>query len=203
MAALLLLEARSQRGLTAALALALSLESPDLLKAATITSISRQALTKIRRLGRSAAPKLYYAPPEVEELALSTGASAVLEDARAVDFAAANLAKRWSTAVREARNEGSPEWEAQSEGRKALAVSAEMTASNEALGSMSSEASRVGKLAHSAGFKVSMTWQADLDKLTCGKCDHLDGEERTLPDEFDALPPLHPRCRCHVLTDIT
>ena len=124
-------------------------------------------------------------------------------DATAVDLAAANMTKRWATAVVEARANGSPEWVAQSEGRSALAKSAEMTASYEALSAMSDETSRVGILAHRAGYKVVSTWQAALDKQTCDKCDHLDGEERTFPDEFDALPPIHNRCRCHILTDVS
>ena len=142
-------------------------------------------------------------PPEIAELALATGASTALEDARAVDVAAENLASRWSKTIEESRAEGSSEWVARSEARKVLATSAELTASNEALGAMNQEVYRVGVLAHNAGLKVSMIWQAELDKRTCDVCDHLNGEERVMPDEFDDLPPLHPRCRCHVLTDVS
>jgi SPP1 gp7 family putative phage head morphogenesis protein len=42
-------------------------------------------------------------------------------------------------------------------------------------------------------------WSAILDERTCPVCSPRDGQEEESRDDFDGLPPLHPRCRCRVL----
>lgn len=75
-------------------------------------------------------------------------------------------------------------------------------ATTEAVDAWSDETSRLNDLAEAAGVEIIETWSAILDSHTCKACRALDGDMVTRPDRFEDLPPLHPHCRCIVLTEI-
>jgi hypothetical protein len=174
---------------TLSLALGFSAARPTL-----IAAIATRAVFRVRKLGRETASELLDVPASVLDVASVHAEAASVADALAASRAGESLALRWSKLVSEARAEGLADSEAQGFARKELASSVNLTATTEALTALGDEVARVSRQAHVAGLTVTMTWSAELDKRTCPKCDELDGEERTLPDEFNDLPPLHPRC---------
>lgn len=52
------------------------------------------------------------------------------------------------------------------------------------------------------GHTITERWDALLDKRTCPECDSLAGTEVTRPEEFDREPPIHPGCRCFIVTEV-
>lgn len=195
--AILLLERRARAGLAAAVGLALGFDVPDALKAAVLQNVASQALKKARKLGRATAGKLITS----EEFEASA-ARFTIDDAPASSAAEA-IARRWVKATHEARIAGLSEDDVDDAGRNAAIDAAESIAENEALDAASDEVMRVSREAHELGLTVTTTWIAEFVKNTCERCEDLDGEERTLPDEFEELPPLHPHCGCGLMTDIS
>jgi hypothetical protein len=200
--AVVTLQARASRGVSAAVKVPLDVDGPDVVKSALVAGVAFTALSKARALGRSAAPALISVPEEIVDIASANASTVLSADASVARASAERLARRWSKAVADARASGSLEEQAQIEGRAELTSAANLYAEHEALDALNNEVSRLSRVAHESGLDVVMTWSADLDKRTCEKCDELNGEERTLPDEFDDLPPLHPSCRCHVLSEV-
>lgn len=192
--AILVLDRKSRLALAAALGLALRLDAPDLLTADAILVVAKVALGKVRAAGRVSALRLFAGD------AITTTSSARIDDAAARSAAKA-LRRRWIDAVREARVGGLSSEEVARAGRVALLDYADVLATNEALAAASDEVASMARAASDAGLTVTLTWSAELDARTCERCEELDNEERMLPDEFDDLPPLHPRCRCHILSE--
>lgn len=76
------------------------------------------------------------------------------------------------------------------------------TATTETVDGWNAETQRLNDLAEALGFEITETWSAILDSRTCGWCRALDGNSIVRPERFADLPPLHPSCRCLVLTDV-
>jgi uncharacterized glyoxalase superfamily protein PhnB len=195
--AILLLQRRSRKGVATAVGLALAFDLPDALKAAVIQNVASQALKKARALGRKTADKLI-ASEGFEASAARFG----IDDMSAAS-AGERISRRWVKATHEARISGLSGDDVDDAGHDAAIDAAETVGENEALDAASDEVMRVSREAHEAGLTVTMTWAAEFTKGTCERCEDLDGEERTLPDEFEDEPPLHPRCACHLLSDIS
>jgi hypothetical protein len=47
---------------------------------------------------------------------------------------------------------------------------------------------------------IYRVWSAVMDKGTCEACWRMDGQIRPITQGFTQSPPLHPRCRCFVMT---
>ncbi len=47
---------------------------------------------------------------------------------------------------------------------------------------------------------VYHVWSAVMDRATCSACWQLDGKVKPIAQSLGASPPLHPRCRCFILT---
>lgn len=46
-------------------------------------------------------------------------------------------------------------------------------------------------------------YNALLDPVTCPICRPLDGQVRNSPGEFPFIPPVHPRCRCAIIPELS
>ena len=76
------------------------------------------------------------------------------------------------------------------------------TATTETVDAWNAEIQRQNDLAEALGLEITETWSAKLDFRTCKACRDLDGDYVVRPDRFEDAPPLHPNCRCFLLTEV-
>jgi Phage Mu protein F like protein len=121
------------------------------------------------------------------------------EDARAARGASA-IADAWALRFHEAAEDDLTIAQAAKRAAAAIAQNIERTAITETAQAFNSEILRQNTYAHALGYAVEETWSALLD--ACPRCWELDGLTVTLPDRLPDSPPLHPRCRCTIVTNI-
>ena len=119
-----------------------------------------------------------------------SGLVEVSADERRARSAARSLARQWH----DMKDDPSVDDAAAS-----LASSIDRTSSTEVFDAMNAETRRIAEDAIAAGAQLTLIWWALAD--ACEDCSSRHGE--TVPAEvgFDEWPPLHSRCRCHVLTE--
>ena len=133
---------------------------------------------------------------------LAPGLAEIAEaDRRRAQEAGKGLAKHWAEAEKAARKAGSST--SYTDAARQIEGAIKRTATTETVDAWNQQIAKQGRAARRGGASIRYTWEAEHDKRTCSLCASLDGAQWK-DDEAppDGWPPLHPHCRCHVVTDI-
>lgn len=198
--ALLLLSRRSATKLVSALALAtraLVAGRAHISQAVrAIENSQARAIQGVREQSRQAARQAWQNDAGIERPAHDSAVDALRAWA-----AASAIAFAWSRAQRKlVVEEALPEHVAMRRATAAVTSSAERTGETETVHAWNAETSRLDDLAAGSGYIVIETWSALID--ACPRCTDLDGDTVVRPERFPQDPPLHPRCRCILISDV-
>jgi len=200
-AVLLLLDHKARRSLTAAMRLPRSLTSlggTHLHVQNAMRVAGRKAIKAIRQDARAKAIVRW-----VKTTGVRIDAERIYEahDAARAARSADSLAEQWTAYRTNALREGATEEQALAIAHESIESSVERTAVTEVADALNAEIARANAQARARGYVVIETWNATLDTRTCDACGDLHGEQRRSPHHFDP-PPVHPRCRCVIDTEI-
>lgn len=196
-AAILLLERRAKHGLRSALATAVAIHHATPVHVeAMLSVVGYAAIMRIREGARISSRSAW---AKSTDLTTAQPIEPWIEAPRAQRSAGA-LARAWreeSIAI------ATKDAQARQSGTQALSGIGwriDRTATTEVVHAWAQEVDRQNEFAASRGFVVVETYNALLD--ACDRCEELDGTTATRPNRLADDPPLHPRCRCFVTTEI-
>jgi hypothetical protein len=201
-AALLLLERRAKRGLRAAVDVPAAhyamFRAGNAALEAAVRKSSEVAVLRLREGARASARGSWSALVGLDPV----GPVVLAGDVKAADAAADSIASAWRSEVDAAEQaaEDAPLADVYGTAREAVVSAVERVAVTESFDAYNDEVVRQNNAAYARGVALTERWEAAFDDRVCDACAAMSGEERTRPDYFSRTPPLHPNCRCYLVT---